>query len=97
MTSICAFCYTKVWITLSICLDRAENLLHLRFTFFDSQKKKKNVSPFFFFWKHIPALLRDSSGSRVLFMDSQISFFNKTFIKNELHGTIHTFKNYFTF
>ena len=26
--------------------------------------------------------------------DSQISFFNKTFIKNESHGIIHTFKNY---
>ena len=27
--------------------------------------------------------------------DPQISFFNKTFIKNGSHGTIHTFKNYF--
>ena len=28
--------------------------------------------------------------------DPQTSFFNKTFIKNESHDTIHTFKNYFT-
>ena len=27
--------------------------------------------------------------------DPQISFFNKTFIKNESHGTIYMFKNYF--
>ena len=27
--------------------------------------------------------------------DSQTSFFNKTFIKNESRGTIHTFKIYF--
>ena len=31
-----------------------------------------------------------------LFMDLQISFFNNFFIKNGSHGTIHTFKNYFT-
>ena len=28
-------------------------------------------------------------------MDPQISLFNNFFIKYELHGTIHTFKNYF--
>ena len=28
--------------------------------------------------------------------DSQTSFFNKTFIKNEFYGTIYIFKNYFT-
>ena len=27
--------------------------------------------------------------------DPQTSFFNKTFIKNGSHGTIHPFKNYF--
>ena len=27
--------------------------------------------------------------------DPQTSIFNKTFIKNESHDTIHTFKNYF--
>ena len=27
--------------------------------------------------------------------DPQISFFNKTFIKNRSYGTIHTFKSYF--
>ena len=29
-------------------------------------------------------------------MDPQISLFNNFFIKNESHGTIYTFKNYFT-
>ena len=29
-------------------------------------------------------------------MDPQISFFNNFFIKNESHGTIYIFKNYFT-
>ena len=28
--------------------------------------------------------------------ESQTSFFNKIFIKNRFHGTIHIFKNYFT-
>ena len=32
---------------------------------------------------------------RALFMDPQISFFINFFIKNESHGTIYTFKNYF--
>ena len=32
---------------------------------------------------------------RALFMDPQITLFNNFFIKNESHGTIHTFKNYF--
>ena len=32
---------------------------------------------------------------RALFTDSQISFFINFFIKNESHGTIYTFKNYF--
>ena len=35
------------------------------------------------------------SGFRALFTDPQIFFFNKINIKNESHGTIHTFKNYF--
>ena len=30
-----------------------------------------------------------------LFTDPQISLFSNFFIKNESHGTIHTFKNYF--
>ena len=33
---------------------------------------------------------------RALFTDSQISFFINFFIKNGSHGTIYTFKNYFT-
>ena len=32
----------------------------------------------------------------ILFMDSQIPLFNNFFIKNGSHGTIYTFKNYFT-
>ena len=32
---------------------------------------------------------------RALFTDPQISLFSNFFIKNESHGTIHTFKNYF--
>ena len=35
------------------------------------------------------------SRSRTLFTRPQTSFFNKTFIKNGSHDTIHTFKNYF--
>ena len=36
-----------------------------------------------------------SSGPVHCSWDLQTSFFNKTFIKNGFHGTIHTFKNYF--
>ena len=36
------------------------------------------------------------SGSRALFLGLTTSFFNKIFIKNRFHGTIHIFKNYFT-
>ena len=35
------------------------------------------------------------SAHRVLFIDLQISFFNKFFIKNWSHSSIYTFKNYF--
>ena len=31
----------------------------------------------------------------ILFIDPQILLFSNFFIKNESHGTIHTFKNYF--
>ena len=34
-------------------------------------------------------------GSYVLFTDPQILLFSNFFIKNESHGTIYTFKNYF--
>ena len=34
--------------------------------------------------------------TRALFMDPQTSLFNNFFIKNGSHGTIYTFKNYFT-
>ena len=36
------------------------------------------------------------STHRALFMDPQISLFSNFFIKNGSHGTIYTFKNYFT-
>ena len=36
-----------------------------------------------------------SSGLVHYSWDLQTSFFNKTFIKNGSHDTIHTFKNYF--
>ena len=36
------------------------------------------------------------SGSHTLFTGPKNFFFNKTFIKNGSHGTIHIFKNYFT-
>ena len=35
-------------------------------------------------------------GSHALFTDPQISLFSIFFIKNGFHGTIYTFKNYFT-
>ena len=36
------------------------------------------------------------SAHSALFTDPQISLFSNFFIENESHGTIHTFKNYFT-
>ena len=36
------------------------------------------------------------SAHHALFSNSQILLFNNFFIKNRFHGTIHTFKNYFT-
>ena len=43
---------------------------------------------FFFFFENVHWLF-------LLFNGSQTSFFNKTFIKNGFHDTIHTIKNYF--
>ena len=51
---------------------------------------------FFFFFKRVLWLWCFSGGSRVLFTRPTNLFFFKTFIKNESHDTIHTFKNYFT-
>ena len=52
---------------------------------------------FFFFWeKRVLVAKCSSSKSCALFMGPTNFFLNKTFIKNESHGTIHTFKNYFT-
>ena len=50
------------------------------------------ISHFFFIEKCILVL---SSGSVHCSQDLQISFFNKTFIKNGSHDTIHIFKKYF--
>ena len=52
------------------------------------------VSHLFFFFSNLKCVSVLSSGSVHYSWDSQISFFNKTFIKNESHGIIHTFKNY---
>ena len=52
---------------------------------------------FFFFWeKRVSVAKCSSSKSCALFMGPTNFFLNKTFIKNVSHGTIHTFKNYFT-
>ena len=51
---------------------------------------------FFFFLARICWLFHDEQCTCVLFMNPQISLFNNFFIKNGFHGTIHTFKNYFT-
>ena len=40
-------------------------------------------------------LFQPINAHRALFMNPQISLFSNFFIKNESHGTIHTFKNYF--
>ena len=42
-----------------------------------------------------PKKLHCSVGLVHFLRDPQTSFFNKIFIKNKSHGTIHTFKNYF--
>ena len=42
-----------------------------------------------------PLKLHCSIGPVHCSRDSQIFFFNKTFIKNRFYGTIHIFKNYF--
>ena len=50
---------------------------------------------FFFFFFLVKSAFVDFS-TDALFTDPQITFFSNFFIKNESHGTIHTFKNYFT-
>ena len=52
------------------------------------------VSFFFFFYTR-SAFLASFVGLGHCLWTPQTSFFNKTFIKNGFHGTIHTFKNYF--
>ena len=47
---------------------------------------------FFGFWE---AHLNFTMGPMHYLWNSQTSLFNKIFIKNGSHGTIHTFKNYF--
>ena len=51
---------------------------------------------FFFFLSAFLWLVAFPVGLVHCSQDPQTSFFNKTFIKNGSHGTIHTFKNYFT-
>ena len=52
---------------------------------------------FFFFFLEVSfhVIMHCSMGPVHCARDLQTSFFNKTFIKNWSHGTIHTFKNYF--
>ena len=50
---------------------------------------------FFFFFSLRSTFQCISVGSVHSLWKSQTSFFNKTFIKNESHCTIHTFINYF--
>ena len=51
---------------------------------------------FFFFLKRISVAMVAFPVDPVHYSwDQQTSFFNKTFIKNGSHGTIHIFKNYF--
>ena len=66
-------------------------LLRLRFC-------PADFSLFFFFFgsTHTCWLFHSEQCIRALFMNPQIPFFNNLFIKNEFHGTIYTFKNYFT-
>ena len=72
---------------LSVCLDSNYKQLRLRFLTF-----------FFFFG--FPTALFDQVNCEqytyALFMDPQIPLFSNFFIKNGSHGTIYTFKNYFT-
>ena len=54
--------------------------------------------PFFFFFFFEALFSKINAflvGSVHCSRDLQTSFFNKTFIKNEFHDTIYTFKNYF--
>ena len=44
---------------------------------------------------HIGWLFHGEQYTCALFMDLQIPLFSNFFIKNESHGTIHIFKNYF--
>ena len=50
---------------------------------------------FFFLREHVYVALCFFSGYGALFTGFTIFFFDKTFIKNRSHDTIHTFKNYF--
>ena len=63
-----------------------KKILFIKYMFGDS------LSAFVFFEKRISTFSADLV---YCLWDPQISFFNKTFIKNGSHGTIHTFKNYF--
>ena len=45
---------------------------------------------------HVIILCGDKVTVHILFMGPTITLFRKKNIKNGSHGTIHTFKNYFT-
>jgi len=49
-----------------------------------------------FLFKYVLWLWCFSSRSHALYTGPTNIFFSKIFIKSESHGTIHTFKNYFT-
>ena len=67
-----------------LCVWIVFHLLRLRFPFFFMHAFQSFRRQYVLF-----------SGSHALFTEPTNLFFNKNFIKNESHGTIHTFKNYF--
>ena len=96
-------------ISLRVCLDWAENSrLCLQFSifFFYAFVRLAALWDLLLLFMHclmnsshkvwLFSFFQSISAHRVVFMDSQISLFNNFFIKNRYHGTIHTFKNYFT-
>ena len=54
------------------------------------------LAAIFYFSSMYIAHFSNTSGSVYCLRDSQTSLFSNFFIKNWFHGTIHTFKNYFT-
>ena len=76
-----------------VCLLRSFNLLLVFFFFYVSHYAFQH---FFFFFTPLRSTFKYFPVSIVYYLrDPQTFFSNKTFIKNEFHSTIHTFKNYF--